>query len=171
MAAGSKIKEVEKFSVFEWKKGEMIFVFTVLLIIFGISFYQLKIGEMKTRDEQRKSDVDLVSRAIRRYYNDHKIYPPEATGSGKILSCGDKGEEVCEWFTGPLVDEDNVVYINRLPRDPLGDAGYTYVYQPDQERQHFKIYSALEYKGDQGYKHDLTTGCGNNVQCSWYVQE
>ena len=162
---------METFSVFTWKKREIIFTAGVILFIAGISWYQIKIGEMKTRDSQRMQDVELVSRAIRTYYDDYKIYPPEATGEGKLLACGDRGLSVCEWGKGSIRDQYNLVYLNKVPRDPLGDKGYTYVYKTDPERQHFKIYIALEYRGDPRYKKNLTTGCGNNVQCNWYVQE
>jgi hypothetical protein len=142
-----------------------------MVFILAISWYQIRIGEMKTRDSQRMQDVELVGRAIRTYYNDYKIYPPEATEEGKLLACGNKGAEVCEWGSGTIRDKYNVVYLNKVPRDPLGDKGYTYVYQTDPGRQHFKIYIALEYQGDPRVKKNLTTVCGNHVQCNWYVQE
>jgi hypothetical protein len=162
---------MESFSLFEWKKQEAVFAALVILMVVGISWYQIRIGEMKTRDSQRMQDVSLISRAIRTYFGDYKYYPAVATGEGKLLACGDKGSETCEWGKGSIVDKDNVVYLNKVPRDPLGDRGYKYVYETDANRQHFKIYIALEYRNDPRYKNNLTTICGNHVQCSWYVQE
>jgi hypothetical protein len=159
------------FSIFNWKKREIIFTAGVMFLVFGISWYQIRIGEMKTRDSQRMQDIELVSRAVRSYYDDYKIYPPEATGEGKILSCGNRGTEVCEWGKGSITDKYNVVYLNKVPRDPFGDKGYSYVYIPDPDRLHFKIYTALEYQGDPRIKKNLTIQCGNHVQCNWYVQE
>ena len=49
---------METFSLFDWKKNEVVFVALILSVIFGISFYQLRIGEMKTRDMQRRVDLE-----------------------------------------------------------------------------------------------------------------
>src|SRR3989344_2155245 len=161
---------MDRFSVLTWKKQEVVFVAIVLAATGGISFYQIKIGEMKTRDAQRKADAELVNRALRRYFDDYQVYPPEATGSGRILSCGFQGSEACEWGSGPLVDYYGVAYLAKLPRDPRGDEGYKYVYRVDRDRQHFRVSVALEYRRDAAYK-QLTEECGGRVQCSWYVQE
>jgi hypothetical protein len=166
-----KIGKVDQFSLFDWKKSEVTFVILVLLGIFGISFYQLKIGEMKTRDLQRRSDVDLVSRAVRKYRSDNGVFPLEATGSGKIYACGDKGEGVCEWNGGPLVGPDNTVYLNKLPGDPWDSRGRTYVYETDQKREHFRVYAGLENRRDPVIKPGLTRECGVRVQCNWYAEE
>src|SRR3990167_11331245 len=95
-----------------------IFVSTVLVVIFGVSFFQLKIGQMKTRDAQRKADVELVSRALNAYYQDYETLPA-ATADGKIVSCGDHGSEICEWGHSDIVDTDNVAYLKKIPQDPF----------------------------------------------------
>ncbi len=162
---------MERFSILDWKKNEAITVIGILVFIFTISFYQVKIGEAKTRDAQRKSDVETIGRALRAYYTKWEVYPPEATGSGKIAACGNKGDQACDWGSGPMIDEDGVIYLNKIARDPKGDLGYTYVYEPAADRQHFRMYIALEYWNDKAGKSDLTRECGIGVQCKWYVQE
>lgn len=160
---------METFNLFDWKKNELIFVTLILLGIFGVSFYQIKIGEMKTRDFQRKTDVELIERALRRYKTLEGVYPLEATGTGKIYACGDKGEGVCEWNGGPMKGPDNTVYMNKIPGDPWEDRGRSYVYEVDEKRQTFRLYAALENKRDKVIKPNLTTTCGIRVQCNWYV--
>jgi len=150
--------------MFSWKRGEVLIVGSVFCFIFGISFFQLRIGQMKTRDAQRKADVELVSRALRAYVEDHKYLPPEATGSGKIKSCGRNGGFACEWGEGKVVDGQNVVYMEKLPIDPFAFKGWRYMYDGK------RIYVALENKKDKGIRSGLTTWCGNGVQCNWYVE-
>lgn len=157
------------FSILSWKFGELAFVLGLIIFIFGISFYQIRIGRMKSRDAQRKSDAELVARALERYWQDYKIYP--AANQGNIVSCGRYGMEECEWGNDAVVDEDEVIYLKNLPRDPIAHDGWKYIYIPDEERQHFRIYVGLEYMADQDYKRDLTVGCGETVQCSWYVEK
>ncbi len=144
-------------------KKDYLLIGGVFLLIFGISFFQLRIGQMKTRDAQRKADVEMIARALRAIKDDHK-YLPEATESGKIRSCGKNGLFVCEWSEGKIVDEQNVVYMEKLPIDPFAFKGWTYVYDGK------KIYIALENKRDKGIRKGLTTACGNEVQCNWYVE-
>lgn len=162
---------MENFNLFEWKKSDLIFVVLVVFVIFGISFYQLKIGEMKTRDMQRRADAELIGRALRQYRLDVGVYPLEATGSGKIYACGDKGEGACEWNGGPLVGPENTVYLNKLPGDPKESEGRTYVYQTNEERDHYRVFVALENRRDKIVRPGLTQECGSRVQCNWYVEE
>lgn len=159
---------MEVFSLLEWKKSELVFVVTVMLLVWGVSWAQLKTGEMKTRDAQRKADVELVARALGAYYLDYKVYPPAV--DGKILSCGGRGAYVCEWGEGKMVDGDNVTYLGKMPIDPLSGAGRTYVYEVATDRKSFGIYVGLEDRRNEAFKKDLTQECGNNVQCSWYVR-
>jgi len=151
------------FNIFDWRKDEVWLVGVVFGLIVGISFFQLRVGQMKTRDAQRKSDVELVARALRAFNEDHK-YLPSATGSGEIRSCGRSGSLACDWGSGKIVDEQNVVYMEKLPIDPFSFKGWRYVY--DQKR----IYVTLENESDKGIRKGLTTWCGNGLQCNWYVE-
>lgn len=154
------------FSIFSWKKSEALFVLCVLLVLFSVSFWQLRIGEMKTRDAQRKADVELVARAIRNYWADHGEYP--ISSNGQIVLCGKNMTEECVWGRDAITDEENVVYIKNLPQDPFTDQGRRYVYVQNGSDD-FDIYVALERSSDVDYKKDLTIACGINVQCNWYV--
>ncbi len=158
------------FSILEWKKSELILVFSIVTLIVVMSYSQVKLGEMKTRDAQRKSDVEMVARGLRKYLSDYQTLPEEATGAGKIVACGYMGTEVCEWGKGPVIDADGVAYINKLPDDPKSGEGYKYVYKPGPNGDTFRIYVGLENRSDKSYKTNLTEMCGNNVQCSWYVE-
>lgn len=144
-------------------------MFGAVVLVVAISANQLVTGQQKARDAQRRADVELVGRAMEAYFGDFQIYP-EATESGQIVSCGDRGADVCRWGNDMIVDHDNVVYLKNLPGDPWASLGRQYKYVTDEYRSKFRIYTALEYEGDPVVKHDLTEVCGNNVQCNWYVE-
>src|SRR3989338_9491059 len=144
-----------------FSKDEIVFVTCVLLAIFGVSYFQLKTSQMKTRDSQRKSDVELVSRALNAYFEDYKILP-EASAQGEIISCGFKATEICPWGGGPLIDAVNVIYLKVLPVDPQAYKGLKYIYSVNPERTKYKICITLKYRGDKSYKKD--------IQCNWYAQ-
>ncbi|MEK7504511.1 MAG: hypothetical protein AAB550_03365 [Patescibacteria group bacterium] len=144
-------------SVFDFEKPEIIFTVVVLVIVFGVSFTQMRIGQAKTRDAQRRGDIELVSRAINAYLKDNNELP-KATSDGKIISCGRKALEECIWGESDIVDPLNVVYLKHIPADPQAYMGKKYVYTPDLINKKYKIYATLEID------------CRNNVQCNYYVQ-
>lgn len=149
---GSLILGVVEFSVFKWTKKEFLYVLFVVLVVLVLSIFQLRTGEIKTRDVRRKDDVEQVGRALSSYASDHNgIYPD--------LVWGDKKNKI--------EDNDGVVYMKSLPKDPNEDRDYIYVVSED--RRKFKIYVALEYLSDPGIRKGLTIECGNKVQCNWYV--
>mgnify|MGYP001563889314 CR=1 FL=1 len=148
------------FSVFDWEKKDLGFVIVVLISILGVSYFQLKISQAKTRDSQRKSDVELVGKAINAFFEDYKILPA-ASGKGEIISCGDGGIAVCQWGEGPIVDKENVTYLKKLPVDPQANKGLSYIYSTNPERTKYKLCITLEYKADKDYRVD--------VQCNWYA--
>lgn len=139
----------------------------VVLLIWAVSAVQLRQGQMKARDAQRKADVELVARALSAYFEEYDQYP--ASRDGKIVSCGGKSRTVCEWGGENLDDGQGTVYLKKLPVDPLSNLGYGYVYEVNETGQKFRLYVALEWRGDPAYKNNLTVGCGPNVQCRWYA--
>ncbi len=151
-------------------KSEIVFVVTVILIVFGLSWFQLKDGERKTRDVQRKADVELVARKLAVFYSDHNYYPP-ASPSGEIVSCGLGATLPCKWGEDPIVDSEGVSYLSKLPNDPFAGDGRKYIYTAASTPGKVRIYIALERKQDKDIKKDLTVECGNHVQCNWYVED
>lgn len=156
-----------QFSPFAWKKHELIFVAAVLLVVWIISAFQIRIGQMKTRDAQRKADTGLVASALRQYLGDHQVLPPAE--AGLMVSCGSWAAFPCDWGGGPVADAEGVTYLKKIPKDPLTSQGRTYVYEVDATRQHFRIYAVLEYQRDPDSTSNLTTSCGGDLQCNWYV--
>lgn len=156
------------FSLIAWKKGEVVFLGVVVVVIMAVAGGQLWLGGMKARDSQRKADVDLVARALKTYYEDYGIYPA-ADGTGRIVGCGEGGREACGWGEGTLVDEKNIAYLKKIPRDPYSFRGWSYMYSVSSDRRGFRVYAGLEYERDGGAKRDLTVGCGERVQCKWYA--
>ena len=156
------------FSIYSWKKSEVLVVALTLLAVFGLSFYQLKIGEMKTRDSQRRSDTEVVARSLKEYFKQYGKYP--ASMDGLIVSCGSRGIQACEWGDSSLVDDDNVVYLKNMPKDPLYEKEFRYVYEVDKDMKNFKIYARLEYLNDPVVRINLTVKCGNELQCNWVVE-
>jgi len=151
---------VDTFSVLAWRKGEIGFVLGVLVLILGVSGLQLRVGQMKTRDAQRKADVELVGRALTVYLEDHQILP--AAAEGRIAACGYLRSEGCEWGRDAIADGEGVVYLKKLPIDPFDFArGWKYVYSTNKERTKYKICVNLEYKADKQFK--------NDIQCNWYA--
>lgn len=128
----------------------------VLVLLFGISSFQLRLGQQKTRDAQRKADLELVGRSLDAFLSDHKILPP-ANSDGKIVACGDLGDKACDWDSGPLLDAQGVIYITKLPIDPFSKRGWKYTYSASENRLNYKLCTSLEYHAD------------SSVQCNWYV--
>ncbi|MDO8488075.1 MAG: hypothetical protein Q7S31_02040 [bacterium] len=155
------------FSLFNWKKQELIFVLSVLVVILGISQLQLRVGQMKARDAQRKADVELVGRALWNYYEVYEQFP--AARDGQIVMCGDILDLACGWGKDSLKDEEGIVYLRMLPQDPLISKGWQYVYEASPDGKGFRISVALEYRQDPAYKTNLTTSCSVGLQCNWYV--
>ena len=117
---------------------------------------------MKTRDAQRKADVELVGRALDAFFADYKIYPL-GSAQGEIKSCGYMAAQTCPWGEGPMIDIHNVTYLKKFPVDPQAYKNIKYIYTTNSERTKYKICITLEYTGDKDYKKD--------IQCNWYVNK
>ncbi len=154
--------------MFSWKRDEVLVTIGIMLTILVISLVQLRDSQMKTRDAQRKADAGIISRALAAYWADHLTLPGEK--DGKIVGCGGKGVDVCEWGAGQIQDAEGIVYLKKMPIDPLADKGRTYMYERDEAGKKFRIYVAVEYRRDPEVKSNLTIGCGKNVQCNWYAE-
>ncbi len=133
-----------------------IFSLVVLVGVNPLSQYQ------KAQDAKRKNDLAQLARAIELYYGDHGMYP--CMSNFQIAE-----ENTCANGTGVTpIAWGNAwqPYIDLLPKDPAGDKKY--LYQVSDDRQQFKIYTALDRKTDPSTCHPGTeTPCnGANNYCS-----
>lgn len=160
---------MDRFSLIAWKKTESIFVLVVIVGLVLVSWLQLKTGQAKTRDAQRKSDVELVGRALNNYLAQTQTLP-KASVDGQIMACGFERAEACVWGQDEITDVDGVVYLKKLPQDPQSERGRKYIYEVSPDGLKYYVYIGLELKSDPAFKANLTTSCGNSVQCNWYVK-
>ena len=129
---------------------ELLVVMAILGILTVITLGNFRTSQIKARDAQRKSDLGQIANALEAYYNDHAGYPG-ADSSGKILACGCEGtggDDPCNWNEDSgqreFCDENNTVYMTKIPGDPINDPPYYY----RSNGTFFQIYAILENNND-----------------------
>ncbi len=150
-----------------FKKGftlvELLVVMAILGILAVVSLANFRTSQMKGRDAQRKSDLRQIANALEAYMSDHGGYPSAGTGAdaGKIKACGCLSAiqaDACDWTidTGSreLCDENNTIYMSKVPGDPVASPNYCY----KSGGSWFQIYAKLENKNDSEAKLDVTCG-------------
>lgn len=170
-------------------KTEFRITTLILLVIFFVTFKNLKISERKARDFQRRDDLAQIYSALHRFHDDFGFFPPSL--DGKILACkgknfnnamkeiGPKDEAarvkaylanlvVCEWGLDALRDlsDDNFLpYIKTLPSDTYNDKGFSYHYISN--GRVFQLYAFLEGgSGEIGYDNEILLrrlSCGSKI--------
>lgn len=131
--------------------------FTLMEIIIAMAIFAIVTGALlgnfftsltKGRDSRRKQDLDLVSKSLELYYNDHKAYPLKVSFPA--------------W--GTLFWDGTTTYMQKLPEDPKKASGYSYYYDSDATGSLYKLYGCIENTKDSSpnFKSDGYTGtnCG-----------
>ncbi len=126
---------------------ELLVVISIIGLLAALIMVNFNAARERTRDVQRKSDLDQVKKALRMYYNDNTLYPE--TGSGnKIKACGNPPTTTFEW--GSAFACGGMTYMKLLPQDPnfkqAGDP--TYKYTQADSGQNFCLWATLENKSD-----------------------
>jgi prepilin-type N-terminal cleavage/methylation domain-containing protein len=126
---------------------ELLVVMTILGILTVITLGNFRTSQIKARDAQRKSDLRQIANALEAYFNDHSGYPSGA--SGRILACTcEQGDRPCDWTQDPgereFCDENNTVYMNKVPGDPVNDPPYYY----RSNGTYYQLYANLENNND-----------------------
>lgn len=113
---------------------ELLVVISIISILTVISVSSYTSAQIKSRDSQRKSDLDSVSKALMMYYNDTGKFPnpPFPFGNSTV------------GFTGA----NAIVYMRQTPQDPKksSDSSYFYVYKTDGKL--FNLFAKLENTKD-----------------------
>lgn len=168
-------------------KNEIIGVLVILLLILVLTGFNLRISLRRSRDAQRRADVNDIVNALDKYQKDFGFFPP-SSDDGKIIAC--KGANFgtipsdikdenrrgyfinmlrgCDWGDDSLRDvgdDTYQAYLNRIPRDPKADEGLAYFYISDMNT--FQLYAYLEGgKTEEGFRRGIierNLQCGNRV--------
>lgn len=113
---------------------ELLIVIAIIGILATLIMSNFNSARERTRDVQRKSDLDQIKKALRMAYNDANSYPPALTFGAAFLSAG--GD----------------FYMKLVPHDPSYDAGdstpidYQYAQLPT--GQDFCLMTNLENESD-----------------------
>ena len=129
------------------KKGftliELLVVISIIGILAALIMVNFNSARSRTRDVQRKSDLDQMKKALRMYYNDNSLYP-ETGAANTIKACGNPAVTTFDW--GVAFSCGEMTYIKILPQDPA--EGQTYNYEQQSTGQDFCLWGSLENKSD-----------------------
>ncbi len=135
---------------------ELLVVMAILAILASVGFGQYRTSQQKGRDAQRKADLANIARALEMYYNDHQAYPSSqdcgGSETGKIVVNRDcpASARVLNWGDAFEINGANneiVVYMKQLPRDPRSHNHYCY----QADGSYFRLYAILENSRDRDY--------------------
>ncbi len=126
---------------------ELLIVITLIGMLTIISIASFSNVNRKARDSQRKSDLENLSKALMMYYNDNGNFPDE-----NLVVFGYGANNMEAGFTGP----NGVVYIRKIPIDPINSSNYMYKYKVDPVgKSFFNLFTNLENKNDLQCKTSL----------------
>lgn len=91
---------------------ELLVVISVLGILVAVILPNLIGVRARARDGARKNDLRQLKVAVRMYYNDYQVYPPN-NSSGEIVACGSDGSLRCPNDDGSFAIGD-MVYMKEM---------------------------------------------------------
>lgn len=123
---------------------ELLIVISIIAIISALLFVSFTQLQKNSRDNQRKSDLQVIASMLQRYYSDNSSYPFETNEfylGYTSSSCNDDGSQQlsAKLNTGALAANQTLgiicgpgggkTYIKELPKDPIGNGNYQYCYE------------------------------------------
>jgi len=132
------IEKIKMKEILKNKKGftliELLVVISIISILTMISVSSFRNAQIKSRDAQRKSDLDGLSKALMMYYSDKGKFP-----DGVIFGDIETG----------LVDPNDVetIYMRKIPAE-LKSNWPEYVYEVSGSKKSFNLFADLENKED-----------------------
>ena len=129
---------------------------------------------LKSRDTERKNDLEQMVKAIELFNNDIGRYPMISNG---VMTCpqADKTEVSCNGLIYAYLGNTRAIYMEKVPTDP--DSGKKYVYVPDTNETGFSLYAALENTQDgdvvvdsNNKPTDWGVSCGS-INCNYKITE
>ena len=99
---------------------ELLVVISIIGILSTLSVVALNNARSKARDARRLSDIKQINLALELYYNETGVYPP-ASGTLDANIAG-----LCLSDIGISSTCGTLVYLQKIPSDPLNDRDYQY---------------------------------------------
>jgi len=116
---------------------ELLIIVVVFGILSFITYQQFALAQAKSRDLQRRSDLNEFSKVIKLYFADY----------GKLPS-----NELIDRLWGKTFVDNGYVYANSVPKEKHGDKEYCYEIGSDGVS--FKMFAEFENKDDPDCKKD-----------------
>ncbi len=127
------MQQWQKFWLNKKKSGftliELLVIITIVGVFAMLGVIALQSSQTRSRDAQRKTDLEKIKVALEEYYNDNSCYPP----LGTFDDCNGSGM---------------VPYLKNIPCDPR--TGDPYVYEPLSEStcSGYRLFGLLEDVND-----------------------
>lgn len=152
-------------------------VIGLMMILSAVGIGSFTQATIKSRDSQRKNNLNQIGKAVEAFYTDVGHYPlSDAVLTDKIY-CYDQGvDKVC---TGTklynIVDSSHTISYLEIPKDPDTTKKYVYV----STSTGYSLYAALESTIDKDLLKDVDgnvisdpwdISCGS-VQCNYQIIE
>lgn len=113
-----------------------------ILSVVGIGSYTQ--ATLKSRDTQRKNDLNQMAKAIELFNNDVGSYPESVAG---VMQCPtDQGTEPCGTRISAYFNNETAIYMEDAPTDPSKGRLYYYEQTPTGG---YALYTALENTEDR----------------------
>jgi len=126
---------------------ELLIAIAIIAILTSIGFGTYAGVQKKSRDAQRKSDLNQLTKALELFYTDFSRYP-ESTDLGNIdADISEISEDIVFW--GETFDDpdENQIYMGNLPIDSQ-DPGVYYFYETNSTGSKFRVLTKLENTDD-----------------------
>lgn len=124
---------------------ELLIAITVLAILILLVLISLPKQVSRSRDAQRKADLERIKVAFEDYYNDNQCYPPPDV----LENCRSNGFQP---------------YLHAIPCDPLSDEPYMYVPLSPDGCRGYRVFSELEVPDDPVIEE---MGCEGEQGCGY----
>lgn len=163
---GLKQNEFVRRSASGFTLMELLLVIALIGILSVIGIGSFTQATVKSKDTQRKNDLNQISKALELFNNDIKRYPYD-DGSGNMTCPGITGAEgSCGNGLLAYILGVEAVYMRDVPKDPVSGTAYYYDY--DEDTGGFALYARLDNLEDRDVV-ETTDAEGNTEKTDWGI--
>jgi general secretion pathway protein G len=122
---------------------ELLVVMTIIGVLAGLIVPNYMLARQRTRDAQRKSDLEQIQKALELYKMDQG--PVAYPASSSFILDSEDGDSVC----GQALSSGEETYMKEIPCDPQNNDTHIYTYQRDaDDALKYTLTACLENKSD-----------------------